>query len=60
MWHTIITFFACMFLNPEVQARAQKEIDDVVGRERLPGLIDRGVLPYIDCIMKETMRYAPS
>lgn len=40
--HTTIAalsrFFAAMMLYPEVQARAQKEIDAVTGGERLPTL----------------------
>jgi cytochrome P450 len=30
-----------MLLHPEVQQKAQKEIDSVVGRNRLPQLIDK-------------------
>lgn len=33
--------FTYLLLNPEVQTKAQEEIDRVVGRERLPSLQDR-------------------
>ena len=49
-----------MALNPEVQARAQAEIDAVVGSDRLPLLNDRPVLPYIDAILSECLRWMPT
>lgn len=44
--------------HPEVVKKAQTDIDQVTGRERLPMLIDRKNIPYIDCIMKEVFRCA--
>lgn len=52
-------FVACMMQHPNVQERAQEEIDRVVGREKLPGLEDRDALPFIGCVVQETMRYVP-
>lgn len=46
-----------MALHPEVVERAQAEIDQAIGSERLPTLEDRGKLPYIDCIVREVYRY---
>ena len=46
-----------MLLHPEVQKKAQKELDDVIGRDRLPELSDRDSLPYVECVMRETLRY---
>ena len=46
-----------MMMNPSVQRKAQEEIDRVVGVDRLPDLSDRDSLPYVECIMKETLRY---
>ncbi|EKM55768.1 uncharacterized protein PHACADRAFT_209296 [Phanerochaete carnosa HHB-10118-sp] len=58
-WHTITTFIACMLTNPDVQRKAQAEIDRVVGNGRLPDFTDRDLLPYIECVVKETMRWQP-
>lgn len=46
-----------MILHPEVQARAQKEIDETIGTGRLPEFEDRISLPYLECILQETLRY---
>lgn len=46
-----------MALNPEVMANAQKEIDAVVGNERLPGYADRENLPYVNALVKEVFRW---
>jgi len=45
-----------MILYPEVQARAQKELDTVIGSSRLPQFEDWGSLPYVRSIVKETLR----
>ncbi|KAF9244242.1 cytochrome P450 [Melanogaster broomeanus] len=45
--------------NPEVQKRAQAEIDDVVGMDRLPNFDDRPSLPYVEAVLRETMRMYP-
>jgi len=47
-------------MYPEVQKKAQEEIDRVVGHIRLPTFEDRVDLPYIDCIIKETLRWYPA
>ncbi|RDB17679.1 hypothetical protein Hypma_001255 [Hypsizygus marmoreus] len=54
---TLSTFFLAMTLYPECQMRAQKEIDVAIGPERLPDFSDLGSLPYIDCIVQETLRW---
>lgn len=56
-WHTVMLFVACMLLNPEAQRKGQEEIDRVVGAGRLPDFTDRDALPYVECIVQETMRY---
>jgi cytochrome P450 len=53
----IQTFFLAMSLHPEVLAKAQEELDTVVGRNRLPALEDRPNLPYIEAILTELARY---
>lgn len=52
-----MTFILFMVLQPEVAKKAQAEIDAFVGRDRLPDFEDRDALPYIDCILKEILRY---
>jgi cytochrome P450 len=54
---TLSSFFLVLLLYPEVQKRAQAEIDEVIGRGRLPGLNDRPNLPYIDGLCKELLRW---
>jgi cytochrome P450 len=48
-----------MALYPEVQRKAQEEIDDVIGTDRLPTLSDRGSLPYVEAIVLELLRWQP-
>jgi len=48
-----------MSLYPEVQRKAQEEIDRVIGHDRLPNAQDRMDLPYIGAIMREVMRLNP-
>ena len=44
---------------PEVQQKAQQELDEVVG-DRLPNFDDRDSLPYIDALIYESLRWNPS
>ena len=48
-----------MVLYPDVMLRAQKQIDAVVGRDRLPSFEDRAKLPYIEAMVKEVLRWRP-
>jgi len=48
-----------MTLYPDVQRRAQAEIDEVVGNHRLPTLADKEHLPYVCAVVKEVLRFAP-
>jgi hypothetical protein len=48
-----------MMLYPEVQKRAQAELDSVIGPDRLATLDDQDNLPYITAIVKETLRWSP-
>jgi cytochrome P450 len=54
---TIDNFIIAMMYFPEVQAKAQAEIDRVVGMERLPSFDDRAHLPYIQAMVLETLRW---
>ncbi|RAL14762.1 cytochrome P450 [Aspergillus homomorphus CBS 101889] len=56
---TTTSFFLAMALYPEVQHKAQEEIDRVIGPSRLPVESDRPNLPYIDALVKEALRWHP-
>ena len=51
------TLFLAMALYPEVQKKAQAEIDSVIGPNRLPDFHDRSSLPYLNAVMKELSRW---
>lgn len=46
-------------INPWVQDKAQKEIDALCGLDRIPTFADFKKLPYINCIVKESLRIRP-
>ncbi len=46
-----------MLLYPEVQAKAQAEIDAVIGNDRLPRFDDRESLPYVNALVLEVTRW---
>ncbi|XP_025796600.1 cytochrome P450 71A1-like isoform X2 [Panicum hallii] len=45
--------------NPEVLAKATEELDRVIGRDRLVAEEDIPNLPYMEAVVKETMRLHP-
>lgn len=49
-WLAIVSF-------PEIQKKAQAELDEVVGRHRLPTFADYPKLPYLAAIVKESLRW---
>jgi len=51
------TFFGAMVLQPEIQRRAQIELDSVLGQDHMPTFEDRSLLPFIDCIVLEVLRW---
>ncbi|KHN97557.1 Cytochrome P450 [Metarhizium album ARSEF 1941] len=53
-------FVLCMILFPQVQRKAQKEMDEVLGPCRLPSPSDRQRLPYMDALVKEAYRWSPA
>ncbi|KAI0258891.1 cytochrome P450 [Gloeopeniophorella convolvens] len=55
----MLTFMLAMLKYPEVQRKAQAEIDRVVGTSRLPDFTDHDALPYVDAVLKETLRWHP-
>ncbi|EMD37284.1 hypothetical protein CERSUDRAFT_153831 [Gelatoporia subvermispora B] len=56
---TLSTFFLAMVLYPDIQAKAQDELDTILDGSRLPDLSDRASMPYITSIMKEALRWKP-
>jgi cytochrome P450 len=55
----IIATIHAMTKWPEVLAKAQREIDSVIGEDRTPVWEDYEKLPYIAAIVKEAMRWRP-
>ncbi len=49
-----------MALFPGVQSKIKKEIDSVVGRDRLPTIEDRPNMPYLNATVKEALRWKPA
>ena len=49
--------FLAMALYPEVQKKAQAELDTIVGSDRLPTFEDRDSLVYINAIVQESLRW---
>ena len=43
---------------PEVQAKIQEQLDDVIGRDRQPRLKDKSSLPYLEATITEIMRHS--
>ncbi|KAJ7650752.1 cytochrome P450 [Roridomyces roridus] len=56
---TLIAFLRTMVEHPEVQKKAQRELDSVVAAGQLPSLADEKALPYVTAVIKETMRRWP-
>ncbi|KAI0754760.1 cytochrome P450 [Daedaleopsis nitida] len=50
-------FFVAMSLHPDVQRKAQAELDAVVGEARFPKVADRDRLPYVNAVVKELLRW---
>jgi len=55
----IISCLQAMTKWPEIQQKAQREIDSVVGEDRTPVWADYEKLPYIAATVKEAMRWRP-
>lgn len=50
---------ACLTQDRGFVSKAQEELDEVVGRERLPSFEDKPRLPHIGAIFEETLRWRP-
>jgi cytochrome P450 len=54
---SLMIFFLAIAMFPDVQKKAQEELDRVIGSGRLPFSADKVQLPYIDAVVKETHRW---
>ncbi|KXN81512.1 O-methylsterigmatocystin oxidoreductase [Leucoagaricus sp. SymC.cos] len=52
-------FVLLMTLHPDIQAKAQEEVDRVVGHDRFPAYSDKPSMPYLAAILKEVLRWRP-
>ncbi|CAE6517887.1 unnamed protein product, partial [Rhizoctonia solani] len=57
---SILVFVLAMTLNQHVVLKAQAEIDQVIGQDRLPEMSDRESLPYLECVLREVLRWQPA
>ncbi|KAI0352606.1 cytochrome P450 [Trametes cingulata] len=54
---TLQGLFLALSLYPEVQKKAQAELDAIVGPDRLPDFDDRDALVYVRAVIKEALRW---
>ncbi|KAJ6490070.1 cytochrome P450, partial [Mycena sanguinolenta] len=57
---SIQSFILVCILYPEWIPLPQREIDAIVGEDRLPSFKDRPHLPYVEAIVRETLRWRPA
>lgn len=48
-----------MMNNPDVQQKAQAEVDGVLTKSRLPSVKDEAAFPYVTAVLKEVLRATP-
>ncbi|EJD42046.1 cytochrome P450 [Auricularia subglabra TFB-10046 SS5] len=58
---TLRSFVLAMVRSPDIQRKAQAELDRVLPVDRLPSLADRSAqrLPYLEAVLRETYRKYP-
>jgi cytochrome P450 len=56
---TLEMFIMACVAHPAALAKAHAELDEVVGRDRLPAIEDRPRLPFLLAMIEETMRWRP-
>jgi cytochrome P450 len=57
---TLVAFVQALATFPDVQRKAQEEIDKVIGKHRLPLMEDERHLPYLWACRKELLRWMPA
>lgn len=55
----MITFILAMSKHPDIQAKAQLELDTVLGPHNIPTFADKDSLPYLNAVVKECLRWEP-
>ncbi|KAG4252722.1 hypothetical protein FPRO04_02505 [Fusarium proliferatum] len=58
-WATCVIFILNMVLHPEIQDKAQQELDTLIGFDKLPDFSDRPALVYIEHVVQEIYRWSP-
>lgn len=53
------TIVLALAMHPQYQERARREIDAVCGTERSPDFPDFAKIPYVNCLIKEAVRWQP-
>ena len=53
---SIMSILLALLLHPDVQRKAQEEIDRVIGKDTLPTFSDMDSLPYVKALCAEAMR----
>ncbi|CDO77905.1 hypothetical protein BN946_scf184692.g3 [Trametes cinnabarina] len=56
---TLCILFLAMLHFPDAMKKAQAELDEVVGGDRLPQFEDQERLPYLHALINETLRWRP-
>lgn len=51
-----MSFILAMLMHPDIQAKAQTEVDSIIGSDRLPDFSEQPHLPYLAAILKEVLR----
>ncbi|KAL0566055.1 cytochrome p450 [Marasmius crinis-equi] len=53
------TSYGAISMHPDVQIKAQNELDIIAGRGRVPDYEERPNLPYVEAVLRETFRWMP-
>ncbi|CAH1780884.1 unnamed protein product [Owenia fusiformis] len=54
---TISGLFLLLMKHPDIQAKLQEEVDQVVGKDRNPSVDDKENMPYLQATLIEVLRY---
>jgi hypothetical protein len=55
----IHSYFLAMLIWPDIQTKAQAEVDHVIGKDRLPVFEDAPNMPYVQAVINECLRWIP-